>query len=574
MRIRAPRSDSPSPVRRVVRQRHKFRLPKDGVYYDSETSISDSESESSSSSSSTSCDPVPEEDLPVAKPSNVRSEEELRATEAAVNSIWLLTRYPDPYEEWEKKAKEEALLSARKEYASLRKRRHTAEDAARAERAKQLEVSHKKEMEEVEARLAGLRLRQKTEEEKLREDWKVRDKQLWDKIEAVIKAEENKVKAKLDAELRAKEEEEKKRKEEEERKKQEEERKLKEAEEARLKKEREEEEARQQKEREEEQRRKEDELQKAQTERLKQEEQERKAIGMTTAEDDWRSARDSLKRLKNGPMKTVKSTKELKSAWGKIRREITPKIGQLTNDARAIDRICHELVNLIRPVQQQSADLYYACLSSLAKAILMQAETEVTAEKRSAGPLVQVTVNMLSALESFGDIFWAKLCQRAGGWPIPTVVPTVDVDGLAFTEETRKKVMGYRVEETQAEFNARLGGIMRVYFAVLFAPVQNPLGRPFQLPRYWMYFVRLLSTPHLLSSAVAPAVLQIALDVCGLEAKYVFGHQWIKMLELLYEGVTTGLMGSSDLVLGGSSPEGTAARVRVQLEIERIMNSS
>lgn len=38
-------------------------------------------------------------------------------------------------------------------------------------------------------------------------------------------------------------------------------------------------------------------------------------------------------------MKFVKSNPELKAEWGKGRRQITPKIGQLTNDEGAITRI-------------------------------------------------------------------------------------------------------------------------------------------------------------------------------------------------------------------------------------------
>lgn len=38
-------------------------------------------------------------------------------------------------------------------------------------------------------------------------------------------------------------------------------------------------------------------------------------------------------------MKTVKDNKQLKSMWSAGRRAITPKIGQLTNDPQAIQRI-------------------------------------------------------------------------------------------------------------------------------------------------------------------------------------------------------------------------------------------
>lgn len=59
-----------------------------------------------------------------------------------------------------------------------------------------------------------------------------------------------------------------------------------------------------------------------------------------------------------------------------------------------------------------------------------------------------------------------------------------------------------------------------------------------------------------------------------MEAKHIWGKQWVKLLELLYEAATVGIGGKSDTLLGGQSPEGKAARIRVQLEIENIVQSS
>ena len=47
----------------------------------------------------------------------------------------------------------------------------------------------------------------------------------------------------------------------------------------------------------------------------------------------------------------------------------------------------------------------------------------------------------------------------------------------------------------------------------------------------------------------------------------------MKLLSVLYEGATTGLFGEEGRLIGGKSAEGIAARVRVQLEIERIMGA-
>lgn len=249
-------------------------------------------------------------------------------------------------------------------------------------------------------------------------------------------------------------------------------------------------------------------------------------------------------------------------------------------------------MDILRPPQPHPKPIYFALLSSLAKAILLQAETEVTAEKRSAIPLAQVTANLLGTLDRFADIFWAKLCQRAGGWPVPYGIPSVDVDGTAFDEATLRKALGYRKDESSPEFTTRVAGMIRVYFHVLHAPVSQPLDPRFRFPRYWTFFARMLSAPQLLESPVAPEVLYgemmsssfrvlvikftsaAALDVAGAAARDIWGVQWIKLLGVLYEGVTTGLFGQEGRLIGGKTAEGTAARVRVQLEIERIMGAS
>lgn len=165
-------------------------------------------------------------------------------------------------------------------------------------------------------------------------------------------------------------------------------------------------------------------------------------------------------------------------------------------------------MNIVRPQPPHPQSVYYALLSSLAKTIFLQAETEVTAEKRSAGPLARVAANLLGELEEFADIFWAKLCQRVGGWAVPIVVPLTDTDGTAFDEAQRAKVLGYlSPDEPLAEYSARITGIMRVYFHILCAPVSKPLGPMLSLPRLWTYISRLMSDKQLLINPVAPELL-------------------------------------------------------------------
>jgi nucleoporin GLE1 len=65
-------------------------------------------------------------------------------------------------------------------------------------------------------------------------------------------------------------------------------------------------------------------------------------------------------------------------------------------------------------------------------------------------------------------------------------------------------------------------------------------------------------------------VFPAALDVGGVQAREIFGKQWHKLMELLYSGLTDV---NSENPIGGKTPEGTAARTRALLEVEKVMNS-
>lgn len=69
----------------------------------------------------------------------------------------------------------------------------------------------------------------------------------------------------------------------------------------------------------------------------------------------------------------------------------------------------------------------------------------------------------------------------------------------------------------------------------------------------------------------------MGLNAISTQAKAVYGRQWVKLLELLYRGVTEGVPSpdgsGTTFILGDDSPEGKAAKVRVQLEIERVISS-
>ena len=142
-----------------------------------------------------------------------------------------------------------------------------------------------------------------------------------------------------------------------------------------------------------------------------------------------------------------------------------------------------------------------AVLYSLSKAILRQAEVEVTAEKRSAIPLARVTSFFVQNLEFFPRIFYVKLIQRTGGWPIPVKPP--HEDGTEYS-----KLTGFREGEALSEYILRVTGLMRVYFQILVTPTHKDANNFFRPTMYWTYFARLMCNRSLLESGpVGPELL-------------------------------------------------------------------
>ncbi|KAI0277073.1 GLE1-like protein-domain-containing protein [Russula aff. rugulosa BPL654] len=520
------RSPSPSPVRR--RRSLSYGL-QSSSYSSSSSEADDSQTDSSSESDEYSNSPsgssrVSARAVRRTSHPSTSSSSRLAGTSGhavghvqindTVAAIRLRTRHHDPYEEWAKRTRRDAFKTARRE---------AAREAAREQDAKRQATTIKQDADDVARRLAQLSVLQGEKEEENGIRWNDQQKKRQTQIEGVIRSEIEK--RRVEEERLA--------------------RKKRNVSGKKLRR-----------------------IEQARAQALEAQATERNALGVTTPDSDWRDARLTLKQLKSGPIARVKANRDSKKRWNEIRRMITPRVGQLTNEPQVIANISQQIMQILRPSPALPPDVYHASLSSLAKAILLQAETEVTAEKRSAKPLAQLALNSMNVLVGFSAVLWAKLCQRTGGWAIPAPVPSKDVDDTPFTLATHTKASGLREDETSADRTARVAGIMRVYFSLLLLPPMAPLSREFHTPRLWMFVAQLVRQPALLQSSLATELLSVALEVGGSHARNVWGAQWIKLMALLYEGVTT-----DPSPLGDSVPEARASRVRLQLEIERVMGS-
>lgn len=54
-----------------------------------------------------------------------------------------------------------------------------------------------------------------------------------------------------------------------------------------------------------------------------------------------------MQQLKSGPIARVKANRDLKKKWNEIRRMITPRVGQLTNEPQVIANIVSQVLQAL-----------------------------------------------------------------------------------------------------------------------------------------------------------------------------------------------------------------------------------
>lgn len=140
------------------------------------------------------------------------------------------------------------------------------------------------QLADVQRLLERIHIKQRDEEERMRQRWGKEDRARKERIETVIRAEEEKMRARIEAERRRREEEERRRREVEDRLKMEEEQRRK-LEKAKMKAK--EEEERQEREREE--------IENRRREKEDADAEGRRSMGMVSAQEDWKYARETLK---------------------------------------------------------------------------------------------------------------------------------------------------------------------------------------------------------------------------------------------------------------------------------------
>lgn len=137
-----------------------------------------------------------------------------------------------------------------------------------------------------------------------------------------------------------------------------------------------------------------------------------------------RSRASASQHIKQSVLPTVSQNPAYRKDCFTAKRSITPKIGQLTSSLEATTRIIGQLDALLTSLRAPSGgnEPYLWTLNHLAKALVKQAETEVTAKIGTAYPLGRVVVGLMARGHTeLGEVLMARLVKKCfwitGWWP-------------------------------------------------------------------------------------------------------------------------------------------------------------
>lgn len=234
--------------------------------------------------------------------------------------------------------------------------------------------------------------------------------------------------------------------------------------------------------------------------------------------------RKKIEDIKLNVLKPVSENAAWRTFCFQNKRKITPKCGQLTNSRQQITRITKDLEEIIKTSKEIATTVYHWILNFLSKAVIKQAETEVTVNLYSAYPLATVCVFLMSNHSDLVDILLARFAKKC-----PYTIPYLNYNKN--TEEGRKALGFYRLRngkfEEETSYTERQCGIFAVFAAIMQTEyVPNYLPIHFG----WTLLAKILNESP--SSETVFAIISTFIDIAGNAFMKHYGLQADKLIRL------------------------------------------
>lgn len=261
--------------------------------------------------------------------------------------------------------------------------------------------------------------------------------------------------------------------------------------------------------------------------RLAKEEAARKAKGPT----DWEAIeklvfnyRQDIQDIKKDVVEAMDGNKDFKKQVSVYKRRINVKFGQLSSSETQMNTISREVAELANATKQNPL-AYKWILNFISKAVVAQAEAEVTVKPSAAVPLASLAANLLNSLDGLEYYMcarFAKKCAFILGY-------TCSID----TEEGRVRMGWKRSDgkwESEVKYEERVGGIATVW-AVMARLQATQKFDFFNMPAEWRFAARILNVNKELLGNVHYGIICNWWEAAGAQLAQKYGKQAYKLLE-------------------------------------------
>lgn len=271
---------------------------------------------------------------------------------------------------------------------------------------------------------------------------------------------------------------------------------------------------------------------KKEAEEIAKKEQLEKKNKVTTNSDiakEYLKYKNMIEKIKIEINEPVNKNSTYKLQCQQLKRHIRPKLGQLNDSRGKLITIYREILDAIQGCRNVPL-VFSWVLNYYSKALIDQAEAEVSASINRALPLAILTASLLGHLPELYDYLVARFVKKC-----PMII------GFSCGIDTVEGItrMGYRRSsdgtfETQEKVADRVSGIVALWSALTIAqPLDQGCVSPISAADGWKMLARLANTPKDLLINLHFTVASTWWDVGSEQLRNQYGKQGIKLLQLL-----------------------------------------
>ncbi|KAI8872721.1 GLE1-domain-containing protein [Ramicandelaber brevisporus] len=242
--------------------------------------------------------------------------------------------------------------------------------------------------------------------------------------------------------------------------------------------------------------------------------------------------------LRNVLKPAVRANKEIKKWCFEKQRQIKVKFGQLTDEWSVLSRNTSELNLILNEAEGRGPEVYAWIANLFAKAIVSQAEDELSTERGRVFPSARVCVLLASAHPLVMDMVLARLIKKC-----PHIVPRQFTRSSTETMDDVKRKMRYRHKkdpdalqnapiewESDADYLRRMTSMLSLYAAIV-QTVPEAGVNLHGIEYGWTWIARMLRLPN--SSFLSADLMLAFLEIAGPLLLDTYGDMMRRVVNLI-----------------------------------------